>query len=311
MPKENNKMQVDIDTLKKQNVNDLLSKKELYSKIKEVEEKITQIKYIDNTLVKKIKKEYESLKETILDENILIKLTNDIEAINKKLNNLGNLGGGNTTGDAELINSIRSQLSNIEDTIAQINVIHSDSLPVINKWRKIKIDGRNGSESNSDFHRSTIKYTFSAGETVISSNLTNTEYNWFVYQYNSDGIFEKILINTKKVFSFIVEEGKKYAFQLWYGGSDFSKISSAQISVTNSIKNKVNNIENMYHNQFDYLTIDWVSGKANTGNGAFQESNTSIRSDYISIPHNEEVTLVKYESWNWFVNTYDKETLKF
>ena len=33
MPKENNKMQVDIDTLKKQNVNDLLSIKELYSKL--------------------------------------------------------------------------------------------------------------------------------------------------------------------------------------------------------------------------------------------------------------------------------------
>ena len=52
MNKGNNKMQVDIDTLKKQNVNDLLSIKELYSKLKEVEEKITQIKYIDITLVK-------------------------------------------------------------------------------------------------------------------------------------------------------------------------------------------------------------------------------------------------------------------
>ena len=44
MPKENNKMQVDIDTLKKQNVNDLLSIKELYSKLEELAEKITQIK---------------------------------------------------------------------------------------------------------------------------------------------------------------------------------------------------------------------------------------------------------------------------
>ena len=205
MTKENdkvdiNKHEVDIATLKKQNVNDLLSIKELYKRIEELGDKITQIKYIDNTLIKKIKKEYESLKETILDENILIKLTKDIETIKEKLNNLGNIGGGNTTGDAELINSIRSQLSNIEDTMTQINVMHSNSLPVIFKWRKIKIDGRNGSESNSDFHRSTIKYTFSAGETVTSSNLSNTEYSWFVYQYNSEGIFEKILINTKKVF---------------------------------------------------------------------------------------------------------------
>ena len=73
MPKEINKMQVDIDTLKKQNVNDLLSIKELYSKLEELGEKITQIKYIDNTLVKKIKKEYENLKELILDENMNVK----------------------------------------------------------------------------------------------------------------------------------------------------------------------------------------------------------------------------------------------
>ena len=90
MPKENNKMQVDIDTLKKQNVNDLLSIKELYSKLEELGEKITQIKYIDNTLIRKIKKEYESLKETILDENALIKLTNDIKSINSQLDNTAN-----------------------------------------------------------------------------------------------------------------------------------------------------------------------------------------------------------------------------
>ena len=65
MPKENNKMQVDIENLFKQNVNDLLSIKELYSKLKEVEDKISQIKYIDNTLVKKIKKEYEKLNKII------------------------------------------------------------------------------------------------------------------------------------------------------------------------------------------------------------------------------------------------------
>ena len=43
MSKENNKMQVDIDTLFKQNVNDLSSIKELYSKLKDIENKILQI----------------------------------------------------------------------------------------------------------------------------------------------------------------------------------------------------------------------------------------------------------------------------
>ena len=101
MTKENNKMQVDIDTLKKQNVNDLSSIKELYRKFKEVEEKISQIKYIDSKLADKLKKEYENLKKIILDENIQIqldkkiddlniKLTNDIETTNSQLDKIDN-----------------------------------------------------------------------------------------------------------------------------------------------------------------------------------------------------------------------------
>ena len=91
MPKENNKMQVDIENLTKQNVNDLTSIKELYRKLKEVEEKITQIKYIDSNLANKLKKEYENLKKLILDENIQLELklkidnlTSQLEIIKKK-----------------------------------------------------------------------------------------------------------------------------------------------------------------------------------------------------------------------------------
>ena len=90
MPKENNKIdinkhEIDIDTLKKQNVNDLLSIKELYKRIEELGEKTSQIKHIDNTIVKKIKKEYNNLKKIILDENIQFKITNDIKTINSQL----------------------------------------------------------------------------------------------------------------------------------------------------------------------------------------------------------------------------------
>ena len=97
MPKENNKMQVDIENLLKQNVNDLLSIKELYKRIEELGEKITQIKYIDNTLVKKIKKEYENLKKIILDENIQVKLTNGIESIITQMETIGKQGFENST----------------------------------------------------------------------------------------------------------------------------------------------------------------------------------------------------------------------
>ena len=58
-----NKMRIDIDNLQSQNANDLTAIKELYRKLKEMEEKISQIKYINNILADKLKKEYESLKD--------------------------------------------------------------------------------------------------------------------------------------------------------------------------------------------------------------------------------------------------------
>ena len=85
MPKENNKMQVDIENLIKQNVNDLTSIKELYRKLQDIENKILQVKYIDSNLANKLKKEYENLKKIILDENVQVQLNNSINEINSKL----------------------------------------------------------------------------------------------------------------------------------------------------------------------------------------------------------------------------------
>ena len=65
MSNEINKMQVDIENLFKQNANDLTAIKELYRKLKEVEEKITQIEYINKVLNVKLRKEIESLKDLI------------------------------------------------------------------------------------------------------------------------------------------------------------------------------------------------------------------------------------------------------
>ena len=83
-----NKHEVDIENLFKQNENDLVSIKELYRKLKEIEKKISQIKYIDSKLADKLKKDYESLKRIILDENIQVQLTNDINDIKSRLENL-------------------------------------------------------------------------------------------------------------------------------------------------------------------------------------------------------------------------------
>ena len=83
-----NSQQVDIENLFKQNENDLCSIKELYRKLEEMEKKISQIKYIDTTLVNKLKRDYEKIKKVIIDENIQVQLTNDINDIKSRLENL-------------------------------------------------------------------------------------------------------------------------------------------------------------------------------------------------------------------------------
>ena len=90
MPKENNKVdinkhEIDIDTLFKQNVNDLSAIKELYRKLKEMEDRITQIKYIDTALSKKLQKDYENLKKQITDENFQLQINSKIDNVKSEL----------------------------------------------------------------------------------------------------------------------------------------------------------------------------------------------------------------------------------
>ena len=79
-------MQVAIENLFKQNVNDLSSIKELYRKFKEIEDRITQIKYIDTTLSKQLQKDYEKLKKQITDENFQLQLNERINQITDETN---------------------------------------------------------------------------------------------------------------------------------------------------------------------------------------------------------------------------------
>ena len=85
MSNENNKVQVDIENLFKQNGNDLSSIKELYRKLKEIEDRITQIKYIDTTLTKKLQKDYEKLKKQITDENFQLQINSKIDNVKTEL----------------------------------------------------------------------------------------------------------------------------------------------------------------------------------------------------------------------------------
>ena len=108
-----NSQQVDIENLFKQNEIDLCSIKELYRKLKDLEEKITQIKYIDSKLSDKLKKDYEKLKRIIIDENIQVQLNNKIDEVNTQLDNT--------------INEINSQINNsINEINTSINIINND-----------------------------------------------------------------------------------------------------------------------------------------------------------------------------------------
>ena len=135
MPKENKKVDInkhenDIDTLKKQNVNDLLSIKELYSKLEELGEKITQIKYIDNTLIKKIKKEYENFKKIILDEDVQLKLNNKIEETKTELNNKIE----ETKNEVSLLLDYKAYKTYVsyEEFGAKLDGVSDDTISVIN-----------------------------------------------------------------------------------------------------------------------------------------------------------------------------------
>ena len=134
MSNENNKFQIDIENLFKQNVNDLSAIKELYRRIEEIGEKITQIKYIDSTLANKLKKEYERLKKIILDENVQAKLADDIKTINSQQVKL--------TNKINTINSQQVKLTNDIDTInSQLDNIVQQELPLMAK--KSEVDSLN------------------------------------------------------------------------------------------------------------------------------------------------------------------------
>ena len=127
MPYDINSQQVDIENLFKQNELDLCSIKELYRKLKELEEKITQIKYIDTKLADKLKKDYESLKKVILDENIQTKLTNDINEIDTSINNINN--------DINVINSQSETITKnkYDDVIISRNELSMKANGVVKK----------------------------------------------------------------------------------------------------------------------------------------------------------------------------------
>ena len=168
MPKENNKMQVDIENLFKQNVNDLSSIKEIYSKLEELQGKFSQIKYIDSNLTNKLKKEYEKLQKIILDENIQVKLANNIETINSKLDNKVN------KSDIETINSKLDTKANKNEVGTPLTATNISEMI---DTTKIYVNTTNGNW-----------YSWNGNEWVIGG------------VYNSQGIADKSITENKTSF---------------------------------------------------------------------------------------------------------------
>ena len=222
-----NSQQVDIENLFKQNANDLSSIKELYRKLKDLEEKISQIKYIDTKLADKLKKDYEKLKRIILDENIQLQLNNKIDdvinntkekidnvikEIDKQLETKANktdldlersridsftrLSEGSTTGDAELIDARIGTdgvvYSNVGNSIrTQINKMYSIIETYIGKSLKYNYEWIEGGYIDN-----------------TNGNLVNNN-NW---KYTD---FIKIVDNIKSFSVFTTLEGS-YSYNAFY-----------------------------------------------------------------------------------------------
>ena len=212
MPKENNKMQVDIDTLKKQNVNDLLSIKELYKRIEEIGEKITQIKYIDNTLVKKLKKEYDNLKKQILDENLQLQFKTLLKENNKLIDDFNaRLDNDIETINSQMVTNTKQLSGRIDTIIANNNATDGNSELV-----DIRV-GNDGTKYNSagEYVRNIDKKVSTFAE-LKKANSSSNLYNSVTSQkgsLNMTGVFAANPNSGYICSDYIkLNKGKSYAF---------------------------------------------------------------------------------------------------
>ena len=247
MPKENNKMQVDIDNLFKQNVNDLSSIKEIYSKLEELQGKISQIKYIDSNLANKLKKEYEKLEKIILDENIQSKLTNDIKIINSQLDTKTSKEETKNI-QAKLDNDIKtinSQLEHIEIKKANENfvkeeiakaqlegasvdtsnfVVQTELTSVLNpiqnvmynnymecselNWVNQHLSTSSGGGTSSKWSIRCANFPSNIDLLLIVENASN--YIFRIAEYTSNWTFVKMLVTDQRVDRYIFDKEKYY-----------------------------------------------------------------------------------------------------
>lgn len=99
-----NKAKNDINKLQHQNSIDFQEIKKIYQIIDEVNNKIELKTNIDKCIVDKLNSDYQELVKVITDEEIALKLSNDINTVNSRVDNLiSNVGTPSLEKDLELI----------------------------------------------------------------------------------------------------------------------------------------------------------------------------------------------------------------
>ena len=250
---ENNEMQVDIDNLKKQNVYDLSSIKKLFIKFKEIEDKITQIKYIDNQLANKLKKDYESLKKIILDENVQLELNNKIDEINTKIDNNNNEINNKLILKANLndlsVNSnfdIKLGCTTLFDDVADNgkNSLKNmyDYFDNIIQRVTLRFDGNNFvTPSNINKQIENIKEFINYGGKISGIKFHQQNLKPLIDKYGEEVIFTKY---RESVTNFINNLSYKNIFdKVWILNEAGNDVFTSQYS--NSIINTINYIKNL------------------------------------------------------------------
>ena len=241
-----NSQQVDIENLFKQNANDLASIKELYRKLKEIEEKISQIKYIDTKLADKLKKdfqkikqEYNSLKKVIIDENVQITLLNDIDLINSQIE---------TKANKNEVQNIQTELNN------NINAIDLQIETKANKNEVQKVQqqvnnlvlGAIGDGNNAEIIQARGNFS------LLSSRLDFTDrINSINFMKNLRKTISGDRTQTEFYFEYPIKKGTKYNIKAEFICSTSAYYSIAlcvtskySTSTDNVIMNKVTNSTN-------------------------------------------------------------------
>ena len=291
MPKENNKVdinkhEIDIDTLFKQNVNDLSAIKELYRKLQDIENKISQIKYIDSNLANKLKKDYEKLKKIILEENIQLQLYNEINNIKTELNTCEK--------KYNEINNIKTELNTCakKDDVAKISSgtpLFASSTTEMKDTTKNYVNTTDGYlyiYNNGAWINSNVKYQelgLSKNQVLLDNMKYNSFGNLFLYDgtkqnntmfltFKKSNIITKIKINCKIMIENYVDEQEINPELIIEAYEDYNEENGIAWWFTNKFTNRfINEFKNEYIDFEDTITIpskalNGIGFKINSGN---------------------------------------------